>query len=398
MKLLSVETLTAPYLSQVGLFETRSGEQISIYFRSSKRISAPTHTDHFFLVGALAAYLRGEKYVHAGQVDRELYENFHVAMRRWQDWWGKRPINIAAELSPPAPKSAAPHIACLMSGGVDSMYTLTRSSASVSTLIHLIHAHRPGKDRAAHAHFDSLSAFAKAMNKDLIGVETNVMTAFREVEDSWARISHGACMAAVGHFLQSEIGELIISASFAEDQLRPWGSHPDIDPLMSSSSMVYRHDGAAYTRFEKHREISSHKVALQHLSVCEHGPQSGEHVNCSKCQKCLRSMITLDLLGVDRALAPSFDWSDYDPAAIKEFLLPGHVNCSELLAYAERAGRADIADVLREAIAYAEKHHWIVKAELFARQRFNWVLKYKSTLKRLRRAIYGMLNIRMRRL
>lgn len=398
MKLLSVETLTTPYLSQVGLYETRSGEQISIYFRSSGAMSAPKRTDHFFLIGALAAYLRGEKYVHAGLVDRDLYERFHSAMRRWQTWWRKRPINISAELSTSGSELASPRSASLMSGGVDSLFTLNQSAPAISALVHVIHAHRPGAVPEASAHFKKLGELAAAMNKDLIGVETNIMTAFREIEDSWARISHGACMAAIGHFLNGEIDELIISASFAEDQLRPWGSHPDIDPLMSSADMTYRHEGAAYTRFEKHREIASDATLLRHLSVCEHGPQSGEHVNCSKCQKCLRSMITLDLLAVDRAAAPSFDWSNYHPSAIKRFLLPGHVNCSELLAYAEKVGRADIANVLRDAIAYAEKHHWIVKAELFARRRFNWALKYKRTLKRLRRAVYGMLNIRMRRL
>ena len=180
-------------------------------------------------------------------------------------------------------------------------------------------------------------------------------------------------MAAVGHFLSAEIQELTISASFSTEQQRPWGSHPAIDPLLSSSAMAFRHQGEAYTRSEKHAEIARDPILLKHLSVCEHGPQSGAFVNCSKCQKCLRSMITLDLLDIDRAAASSFDWTDYHPAGLKRFLLPGHGNCSELLAYAEKAGRTDIAAILRDTIAYADKHHWIDEAEQILRRRYKWI-------------------------
>lgn len=398
MKLLSVETRAAPRLSQVGLFETRSGAQVSVYFSSTKVTKAPTHTDHFFIIGALAAYLRGEKYIHSGAVDPVLYHGFHAAMGQWDKWWRHRPINISAEIRSAHAQPRGTGTACLMSCGVDSAFTLTQHDQSLSTLIHLIHSPRPGSDRAAHGLYETMTGFAQAMDKDLIGVETNLMTAFDEIEDSWTTISHGACMAAVGHFLSAELSELIISASFAQDQQRPWGSHPLIDPLMSSSEMAFRHEGEAYNRFEKHCEIAREPIILQHLSVCEHGPQSGAFVNCSKCQKCLRSMITLDLLEVEPSAAPSFDWSDYNPADIKRFLLPGHVNCSELLAYAEQVGRADITAILQDVIAYSEQHHWIVDAEQFVRRRFKWILKYKRALKRLRGGVYGLLNIRMRRL
>ncbi len=398
MKLLSVDTTYTPHCMQVGQFETRSGQSISVYFGSTSPISAPARTDHFFLVGALAAFLKSEAYQHHGLVDAKLYENFHAAMRQWEDWWGHRPINISAQTVASEAASESGKAACLMSGGVDSMFTLEQSRSEISTLINLIHARQPGEDVAALRLYDDLSKFAAKTGDTLIGVETNVMYAFREIEDAWTSVSHGLCMAAVGHFLGAEIDRLIISASFAEDQLRPWGSHPKTDPLMSSASMEYRHDGEAFTRFEKHRAIASNTTILKYLSVCERGPQAGEHINCSNCQKCLRSMITLDLLGVDRSQASSFDWSAYDPTKLSRFLLPGHVNCSELLDYAEQIGRTDIATVLQDTIAYAEKYHWIVQAELFLRRRFKWILKYKTSLKRLRAAIYGLMKIRTRRL
>lgn len=398
MKLLSVDTLTSPELAQVGRFETRSGKIVSVFFRTASPIAMPVRTDHFFLIGALAAYLRGEPYVHTGLVDQRLFENFHDAMRQWSRWWGHREINISAETTHAVQGAAAARTACLFSGGVDSLFTLDQERDEISSLVNLVHCDSEQDHAAAKRLHQDLSTFAEEFGTELIGVETNIMYAFDEVEDAWTSISHGACMAAVGHFLSGEIGGLIISASFAESQLRPWGSHPDTDPLMSSSAMTYRHEGEAYTRFEKHREIARDPLMLRHLSVCERGPQLGEHINCSNCQKCLRSMITLDLLRVDPADAPSFDWSDYAPDKLKRFLLPGHVNCSELLAYARQTRRLEIAAILEDVIAYADKYRWLVQGELFLRRRFKRILKHKTTLKRLRRAVYSVMNIRMRRL
>ena len=90
--------------------------------------------------------------------------------------------------------------------------------------------------------------------------------------------------------------------------------------------------------------------------------------------------------------------SDYRPEQLKSFLLQGHVNSSELLAYAEEIGRDDIATVLRDVIAYSQRYRWIVNAEMFFRRRHGWLLKHKAFLKRIRLAVYAALRIRPRRL
>ena len=108
-------------------------------------------------------------------------------------------------------------------------------------------------------------------------------------------------------------------------------------------------------------------------------------------------MITLDLLGIERDAAPSFDWSDYDPTRLRQFLLQGHVNSSELLDYAEQIGRDDIAQILGDVIAYSKRYRWIVQLELFFRRRFRGVSKYKMVLMRLRAAVYALMNIKSRR-
>ena len=59
MKLLSVRTVLTPDITQIGWFEAKSGQQYSVYFRSADIKVAPDRTDHFFIIGLIAAFLRG---------------------------------------------------------------------------------------------------------------------------------------------------------------------------------------------------------------------------------------------------------------------------------------------------------------------------------------------------
>lgn len=398
MKLLSVRTVLTPDITQIGLFEAKSGQQYSVYFRSADLKMAPDRTDHFFIVGLIAAFLRGEPYRHLGAVDQQLFENVHTAMDQWSDWWGHRPVSVFAEtIDFHADQAMAARTASLLSGGVDSMFTAQTSGGDIDAFVNLAHTRQLGDQSFGSNGHDNLLSYANCVGKELFTVETNIMYAFPEIEDAWSSLTHGPCLAAIGHFLGRELAELYISSSFATNQLRPWGSHPLTDHLMSSSDLKFLHMGDEYNRLQKHRAVARDPIALRHLSVCERGPQRGEFINCSKCQKCLRSMITLDLLGIERDAAPSFDWSDYDPARLRQFLLQGHVNSSELLDYAQQIGRDDIAQILGDVITYSKRYRWIVQLELFFRRRFRGVSKYKMVLMRLRAAVYALMNIKSRR-
>ena len=398
MKLKNVETFLTPHVMQVGSFESQSGEQVTVFFRSIDRIEAPQLTDHFFIVGVIASYLRGESYTHPEPISEVLYNNIITVMQKWSLWWRYPAIKVTvetfADTTEPAKK---PHRGCLMTAGVDSLFTARTLQDEIDAFVNVAHCRfDAAKTDAAKMSNNSIAAFSQEQGKELFQVETNVMSAFSQIEDAWSSISHGPCYAAIGHFLGGNISELMISASFSNDQMRPWGSHPEIDRLYSSNAFRFRHVGVGFNRFQKHREIASDQSCLRYLSVCENGPQEGEHINCSKCQKCLRSMITLDLLDIERLQAPTFNWDGYHPENLKKFLLQGHVNTSELLAYAEEIGRMDIAAILKDVIDYADKYYWLVRAELFLRRRMNGWLRFKPFLKRLRAIAYRLFGVRQR--
>ena len=325
--------------------------------------------------------------------------NLLALMGRWHTWRGRKPIRVHVKgfRDDEGPVPVRP-TGCLLTGGIDSLFTVFRHKDEIGTIINVVHS-AGSEDTAITAKPDpSLQTFSKHQGMELVTIETNMLSAYPEETDALASMAHGAGYAAAGHFLEQSVGKLLISSSFTYDQLRPWGSHPDTDRLLSSASLTVDHIGAETNRFEKLRLLSTDPHFTQHLSICEHGPQPGDHQNCSECQKCLRTMIGLDLLGISPEDAPTFDWSDYRPEKLKTFLLPGHVNCSEMLEEAQRLNRSDIVDVLTDVIDYSQKYHWIVRIELFLRKRLAAAGRHKAFLKRVRHFIYNLLNIKFRTL
>jgi hypothetical protein len=72
--------------------------------------------------------------------------------------------------------------------------------------------------------------------------------------------------------------------------------------LWSTELTEIEHDGCEATRIDKAAYISQHELAMQWLRVCpgRHAPKvvkpDGAY-NCGRCEKCLRTMITLRITG-----------------------------------------------------------------------------------------------------
>jgi hypothetical protein len=129
-------------------------------------------------------------------------------------------------------------------------------------------------------------------NKNLVEVVTNLRTTSFRFAD-WGKLSHGCALAAIGHALSQRINLVLIGASYDNKALIPWGSHPVTDPLLGSRQTKIIHYGSEYRRTEKITFLAKHKIALDNLHVC-YAEQSGK--NCGKCEKCLRTMVALELI------------------------------------------------------------------------------------------------------
>jgi hypothetical protein len=110
----------------------------------------------------------------------------------------------------------------------------------------------------------------------------------------WER-AHGGALAAVGHVLADRIGRLGIAATYSQGNQHAWGSTIATDPLFSSDRVAIEHVGARDHREQKIRILSDNVLAQKHLRVCwANLSRSG---NCSRCGKCLATMLLLAELG-----------------------------------------------------------------------------------------------------
>jgi hypothetical protein len=78
---------------------------------------------------------------------------------------------------------------------------------------------------------------------------------------------------------------------------RESSSGPVTDLLLSTDTLEFIHQGAIYQRVEKVQAISKWKLAQQNLRVCPHSVFRDDGLNCSRCEKCIRTMLVLYALG-----------------------------------------------------------------------------------------------------
>lgn len=191
-------------------------------------------------------------------------------------------------------------------GGIDSFYSLLRGTHNPESLVFAHGYDIALDDEQRFRHFETgLRTVARALNLEAIVVRTNLREhpVFRSV--SWER-THGAALAAIGMVLSDRLGTLIIPSSFDYESETPWGSHWDTDPMWSiPGRLEVVHDDATVHRRDKIIELAREPLVQQHLRVCWQNLASVG--NCSRCEKCLRTMVTIETTGSLEAFHRVFD-------------------------------------------------------------------------------------------
>ena len=325
----------------------------------------------------LACYF-GERLVVHRPLDRVLHDNLLGLRRVWSAWYPElEPIPIEAHTIIGADRREVPTdpskrtISCF-SGGIDSLFTFFRHQDQV-----LGDGTAPIDDFLSIGGFNSsmddfdqmhreLESFATRVGRRLIPVLTNIRYGDHAIDTPYStghweeRLAHGAFLAGIVHMLGGRYKELIIPASSPYGRLQPWGSHPMCDPLLSSSDLRVVHDGASFNRTVRTEIVARDDEALAILLVCERNDRRSG--NCSRCQKCLRTMAMLDCLGAkDRA--KTFDWSGYSMARLSHVWLRSWNEQLYFVDIAERAqrdGRHDLAAAARASLAFSRRKRAIL--------------------------------------
>ncbi|MBN2270130.1 MAG: hypothetical protein JXN61_05915 [Sedimentisphaerales bacterium] len=159
---------------------------------------------------------------------------------------------------------------------------------------------KEGHSEALARMLDSLGRVTGEVNAQLMPVYTNVKS-LNDGLEFWIYQFHGAALAAVAHSLAPIIRSISIAATYDLKNLKPWGSHPLIDPNYSSSDLTVQHVGIRLSRLAKTRLVADWETGLQNIRVCTQINSvlkaSSNALNCGKCEKCIRTMTALVALG-----------------------------------------------------------------------------------------------------
>ncbi|MGB9668889.1 MAG: hypothetical protein ACPL0B_00755 [Anaerolineales bacterium] len=98
--------------------------------------------------------------------------------------------------------------------------------------------------------------------------------------------------------LSEKIFRFYIPATHRYDFLLSNGTSPITDHWLSTETVEIIHHGSQNNRIEKLEEIASWELPQKYLRVCTDASKREDLRNCSQCNKCLRTMIMLDQLGV----------------------------------------------------------------------------------------------------
>ena len=198
-------------------------------------------------------------------------------------------VSIHANTDVPEDEEKAP--ASYFSGGIDSSHTLLTHMNEIMNLIHIRGFGEFLEDKEWSASVARHTAFANSLNKTLIPIDSNIWLFFHKRKIS-VYFFYGLILGGLAGTLGFK--KIFIPSSTTYSELFPWGSHPLTDPLWSTEQVKIVHDSAQYRRTEKTEMIASVPEILDNLQVCW---MSNEH-NCGTCSKCVRTRVTLDLLGV----------------------------------------------------------------------------------------------------
>lgn len=310
---------------------------------------------------------RGEALRLARPVDRQLMDNAHRLMKIWRGWYpGMHEVSIEADLLPDVPGAVEGRTGAFFSGGVDSFFTVLQCARSrdapgtlkIDDLITVWGFDIPLTDKAAFERMKrSLGEAAQSLGTGLIDVATNLRATSLHA-CSWPGLLHGAALASVGLVLEPYFRKLLIAATDDFSDTTPWGSHPLVDPLFSTSHTEVVLHGAKVSRIQKLETIARSEAALRALRVCW---RSGDDHNCGKCAKCYCTMLHLHLLGVlDRC--ETFSHVRFDATRAERLYSRGpevraYLNAMKALAVSQ--GRDEIARAIEIGITRSDSWRYL---------------------------------------
>lgn len=250
-----------------------------------------------FLAAVLLPCMKSKEAIYVdGSVSETLLKSTKAIMKLVSKWnVGLSKISIKAkDITKDAFKPK--YNASFFTAGVDSFYTYLKHKDKKATKItHLILVHGFDVPLENKEFFKKVQATVEKVAKEekvhAVILKTNLgeLIEKRLVWD----FAHGGALAAIALMLRKNLKTVLIPGAVRNDQLFPYGTHPELDMLWSTNTMKVKSDGGENDRMGKVTKlVSKSPLALKYLRVCTQNIK-GKY-NCSQCYKCLMTMIYLE--------------------------------------------------------------------------------------------------------
>ena len=224
-----------------------AGDPLDLHFHIEGTPQAPALLGDAFAVGMLVPCMsEGENLTVEAPVSAALLTSIHTAQEVLNAWYPDlNLIEVKADEAydaPTLPREDA-GVACCFSGGVDSWYSVRKNIGELTHLLLVRGFDIPIQERGDalwELTRGQLAKPAEELGLRLVTVATNL----RELADKsragwgtrfdgefWGSRLYGSSLAAVALSVQATLGQLIIPASYEYALMRPWGSHPFVDPM-----------------------------------------------------------------------------------------------------------------------------------------------------------------------
>ena len=359
-----------------------------------------TESSNCFLTGLLYPALRYGEDIHVeGTVSARLLYNLNHYLIPLMAMCDPRihRIKVTAESTDSHGWQDAKAVGTGFSGGIDSFTTIyehfVQPTPEGHKLTHLfffnVGAHGiPKKDgdlemieRQFHARYEKLKPFADEAGLDFIEVNSDV-----HKFHIWGHLEvHTFATASAVMFLQRGIRRYYIASS-GHTYIQLWHSLGEnvvsnaisrlnmlLLPWLSTESLDLVDDGTIYDRSQKTALIADYAPVARYLNVC-YGHDTLD-TNCSVCEKCLRTLLTLELLGKLEAFNGVFDLEKYRREARRRFIAETIVSkkrdlySAHLMALASKRGidlrrEVNALDILRAKLLNGRIHSFIRNSPL----------------------------------
>jgi hypothetical protein len=279
----------------------------------------------------------------------EVHDGARHVGRLLQRWYGWRPAELIAPIAvaPVRPSALRRRggSGLFFTRGVDSWSTLRARQAGPRSQhpTHLItvdnEVHVDPAIRAAT--LQGTRSTAEALGLPLIEVTTDVRSILDPHTD-WGLSTHGSVFAGIGLLLRRTLDEAVLSPTHWTPLVRPWGSHPELEPAWSLPGLRVVHHPGDLPRWQRVAAIAHDPLVQRSLQVCWQGRSER---NCGRCDKCLRVLTSLALEGELASTADRFD-EPFGPEAIDRVERSLPYPWTDIIDHCDHVGLA--GDALRQ--------------------------------------------------